>query len=74
MINSKISYFLEGNTNGRLVTTFKILYFVVKKRMAVWEQFSKFCVSLIKSGWPFGYNFEILCFAVKKLMAVWAQL
>ena len=31
MINSQISYFLVGNTNGRLGKTFKILYFAVKK-------------------------------------------
>ena len=31
-------YLFEGNTNGCLGTTFKILYFVVKKRMTVWLQ------------------------------------
>ena len=48
-----------------LGTTFKILYFVVKKRMAVWVHFSKFLFCCKKTKWPFGYSFKILHFSVK---------
>ena len=54
-------YFFVGNTNGRLGTTFKILYFVVEKRMAVWVQLKIFVFSC-KNEWPFGYTHSPLSF------------
>ena len=38
--------------------------------MAVWVEFSKFCISLSKNRWPFGYKFKILYFSVKRWMAI----
>ena len=59
------------NMNGRLVAVFKILCFVVKKRMTVWVQSSKICISLLKKKWLFGYNCKILYFPVKKHWPFW---
>ena len=39
-----------GNTDGRLGTIFKILYFVVKKQIAVWVQFQNFALQCKKTN------------------------
>ena len=69
----KILYFVLEKTNGRLGSTFGILYFIVKTWTAVWLQLTKFCVSLQQNEWLFGYNCKILYFAVKKRVVVWVH-